>query len=430
MFHIENESERPLTEIVYPKGWANLAGPFQWYHVGNNQIEKHEEYGKVIKVKPVGKIGAIAQSLHESKDSPYPVILLHGPGGIGKSVFSELLTRSFVSKEHLPVSYTDNEGDTVTLINENTGEPFNIDPVDKGLASSARIKKTLARPANSMAEAMQRNSAVQFFNAGPIGKAQTDEIAASTRSNRRLPGENKRVIIISEFDNLEKRQVPSFKVAFDNKDMPEGVLVLCDTNHLDKVKNAMGSAGMQRFEVISVGLWEQEVLLDYAYDILSHIGISIKTKDQHKAVEEIVERSMGSFRSLLKLLQTVRSLDHFTYDTAIQLLNEENYSNAEASGFAYTFYKDLQARRYWSNAKIMTNTRGLIKKHISPQLFAQSLVTFILQSNNQRIADIKYTDVINNLYDVISYTGPPINEVLWLKVINVMKQLIELEKIG
>jgi len=81
-------------------------------------------------------------------------------------------------------------------------------------------------------------------------------------------------------------------------------------------------------------------------------------------------------------------------------------------------------------AKIMTNTRGLIKKHISPQLFAQSLVTFILQSNNQRIADIKYTDVINNLYDVISYTGPPINEVLWLKVINVMKQLIELEKIG
>lgn len=427
----ESSKGRPLTESIRPTRWEHLSGPFTWFKWAdptNVQVEDHTEYGAIVRIQAIGKIGAIAEHISEYGTSPYPNVLLSGPGGAGKSVFTELLARSVLSAKRLPVTYETPDGEIVTLINDKTGKPFKLNPEDKGRSAVASVRKALSTPQLSMREALASNSAVQFFNAGPIGKPETDEISASIRGYAALPGAKGRVIVISEFDNLEKRQVPSFKVALDTKDMPPGILVVCDTNHLDQVKHSMGPAGMERFEVIPISSWALSELLVYAKTYIEHFNIEFvastfvhpeNASQKLDAAELIAERAAGSMRSLLKILQTLVSYKReIDYDELVTIMSEDDTSLDEASGAAWQFINIIQTTSNPTPGNIINFAKQQAYKKTAPAPFINAFMRYILDRHPSILIDEEANAAVMKLVDIAQQQNAFIPDALWVACIN------------
>jgi hypothetical protein len=442
----QGKSGAPLTESVRPERWEHLAGPFEWFvyaDLDNPRVEDDETYGAVLRVKPVGKIGVIAEHISTHGKSPFPVILLSGPGGVGKSVFEELLARTLLADEREPVSYTSAEGEVVTLVHHRTGKPFLLNPTETRLGrADGYVRRVMSKPSDSMESAEMSNSSIQFFNAGPIGKSQTDQIAKSLRQSGGLPGSRGRVVIISEFDNLEKRQVPSFKVALDTKDMPEGTVVLCDTNHLDQVKHAMGSAGMQRFEIVPLGPWHFDVLRHYAWHYTNEFDIAFDEEafasaggtdengepvaiDPHTL---IAERAGGAVRVVLKIIQNLRSFSHPVSPGELeQIMSEDDFEQTESNGAAWQFMNMVTSRDRASTADVVAFVRRMSQQRTSTTSFINGLMRSVLERYPNALdsegRDYDVSEAVARLYEAARYVGPPIHETLWASMVGPLTTL-------
>lgn len=399
-----------LSESIRPQQWENLGGGFSWFKVIGETVEDHDEFGKIVRVQPYGPIGAIAKHISERQVCPWPSILQAGTAGIGKSGFAELLARTHLAKKRLPVTYTTNSGDVITLVDQD-GHPFRLNP--DGHGPDKYVRRAFAEPGNEV------NPSVQFYSAAPMRKPDIDELGAKLR-HRMMPGE-RRVVYIAEIDGIRKDQMGSLRVALDKKDFPKGLLVLADTNHLDTVRRNFGRATMERFHVLAIPNWKPDQLRPVVTSYIEAFGIqfdyeSFESKSQ--PVETIVRKAEGGIRKVIDTFQGLKDLSG-TIDkaTLAEIISSAEVRNDEMGATAWRFFQNVVHRANTTPQDVVRYTNTLYQEQANLAQFVNSLGTYLLQRHPKALAQPAAGEAMRALMDLISYQGEPVYGALWASTV-------------
>jgi len=284
-----HESVVSLMEHVYPKRWEHLGGPLSWY-----RVRKHRktESGIDLYIDFAGTVGTIAGALHRSISRegrpvlPARAYLLHGPAGVGKTMFIRLLAATYIAERWEPVTVETPSG-AVRFFSAEDGKPIVLNPV----GTDAIVRDVLHRGDT-------QHPRVRLYNAGAseVNKEVLSDMLRDLKQPTLFTG--RRVFVVSELDQLAPQQGAAFKAGLDPAvGLREGNLVLADTNSIETVRSRIAEA-VARFTVIPVRHWEWRELAAMAGRYMQQLGLRI---DVQKVLEEIATRTLAEEE--LKLLE-------------------------------------------------------------------------------------------------------------------------------
>lgn len=438
IYALPEASSLTLTDSLQPTGWEHLGGPLSWYkwvYTADNKdflIEEHEEYGHVVHIKPVGKLGQLARRISDSGVFPVRTVLIAGPPGVGKSALEVLFTRVKLSTKLQPVKakfYDPQNKDKIiecTFIDSETGRPFNINPEVNVLTKPENIRRWITTSDT-------KNLSFRFYNAGNLNKAVFDEVLDELRTTR--PTGRNWCVIVSEFDNLDKRQLPSLKAGLDPSTVPSHALFMADTNHFEKVRNTIGPAGLERFElVLQVERWSVLDLALAAERYLSALKLPIASdllSAQTSAHQQIAEGCDGSYRQLLIILDQLRSQDtEITPQILAGVLSSAAVSeNASPYGVVIRFAHMVRNKR--TSATNLTNfVYGLYRDGIRIIQFSDLLAKELMSNHPNLLNDKAVSESLLALQQISAHDGEPIGHLQWAQSVYHLQVIADKMSVG
>mgnify|MGYP006421434159 CR=1 FL=1 len=309
-------------EAFKPTRWENLGGPFGWLDWDDTVHRDREDplvdkYGPYVYAGWYGPIGQMVSTFSKRQVFPDKSYLFSGPRGIGKTALIKLMAFTILSNQHMPVRFNDG----VIVLDPETDEPYIVNPVAENGIGFDTIQYAINHPGDTS------SNIVESHNAGMMYKDDVNKVAESISRTFQAFGRN-RVIILNEFDNVGSRQVPALKGAMDpGGGIPDGLLILADTNYPEKVKKSMGKAGMDRFNHLAFTKWPTEDLCVLARRTLTHFGVefdlstfepfyygAVQKGDTERSIDQfpaqyIAELADGTPRHLYTYIESVCSFD-------------------------------------------------------------------------------------------------------------------------
>lgn len=369
------EDSSRLSSILRPRGWEHLSGPFCWYQCPKPDFFQHEEHGLSIGIRTTGRFGQIANHVNENGDFPSPVLLFSGPAGIGKSATERLFARTHLSsaENRKPVSYKVGEGKEATLVHHQTNEAFYLNPSGpEDLLGESSIKHAFEHPGD------ENNRRIRFYNSSDLVKDDVRRIKNWLKQDLFL--EKKRILVLSEIDELSTAQSRLLKNELEAPNVKDGVLVMADTNHLAKMKKTFDKAGMQRFDHIPVGKWSVATLKQKVSDYVELFPVQF---DQQRfsdlnlnPITQIAERCDGSFRQMIGFLQ--RILDHdgtigpSDLDEILKIDEELNDTQSQGSG-------SDQTKAFWDYHRTVINGNRSVDSFAKQVVEEGNIMPFLAQ---------------------------------------------------
>lgn len=408
----------PLTEAIIPVGWEHVGGPLQWCEfVGD--VERSEQYGRIIRVKPYRALGNLLWTLSETGRFNARAILLYGPAGIGKTVLQVLLARTKLASRLEPVRVYmpgSEEHPYVTYVDYRTGEPLKINPPVDDRMGSLKFVRTQLSDSGDLS-----NQRLWHRNAGKCDKATFDELL--NRIHRpRLGPDDKQVFVMSEFDQMLKSQLPAFKTALNPGTVPEQVLFLADTNDRHALYSKLEEAGWQRFDMrIGVSPWPGETLVLYAQHYGSLCGLQFDPTsfngkgDPYRMIAESAE---GSLRTVLQRLQLMRSsANPIPYSVLADMLEETASEQAQISGSVQRFFVMVLSRRKATPLDVSRFVLDLYKREIFLVGFCNDLAHQLLQQYPELVHVPKVADALNSIRQAVTtFPGESLTRLQWAAI--------------
>jgi DNA polymerase III delta prime subunit len=274
-----------------------------------------EKYGPHVRIKVVGKVGRLVRHFNKHGHFPSRAYLFAGDPGIGKTALVKLMAMTHIAQSHEPITYQFDDQERIILIDDDTEEPLVVNPLEADGRTFEMVHRAVENTGDS------GNQLIESYNASRLNKPDIDEITATFDAPSTLYGS--RVIYFNEFDNVGSKQVPALKSSLNpGGNIPEDLLVLADTNHIDAVEQSLGDGGMERFTDIQFGRWSYDSLASATDRYLTAFGIEVNPEDfepkkpKHggqatvfeAAVDLIVRESEGSIRNVLQTISHLAEL--------------------------------------------------------------------------------------------------------------------------
>lgn len=424
---IRGDDDDKLHERIEPVSWAHLGGPMRWYRFVDSEVQETSEHGVVARVETIGPIGEMVNHFSEHGRFPRQSYLKAGPKGVGKTALIRLMAVTHIAEGHEPVTY-ESGGREITMVSASTGKPFVADPI----TDKERNFEVVRREMRSNTEGDVSPQMVEAYNAGQLKKAQVDQIAGSVNVPLMMYG-GRRVVIMNEIDQLGSRQTPSLKSKLDpGGGMPDGFLLLSDTNHISDVRSSMDSAGMDRFEVIQFQKWRQEALARYAQAYLQELGIKISEADfgghetqapEQAAASEIALRSGGSIRALISGMQSFVSQDSPVGQADIKsVYAEDSSASADGRSNALVRYRKNVLR---GRTTAVNFASTCAKRSVDPTGFANRLSRYLMDEHSWLVGS-DLAPALQNLFQIAQTPeGRPATDSRWAAMAGPLTRIAE-----
>jgi DNA polymerase III delta prime subunit len=411
-----------LLNKAQPRGWENLSGPFSWCELRSQSVIDHEEHGASVFVEPTGKIGELAKYFNENGHFPRNAYLFAGPKGIGKTAFIKLMAVTHAADEHRPVQYQ-GDGTMITLLDENTEEPFVINPVESDGLGFDQVQWAL----NNHGDTSHGN--YEAYNAGQLYKEDVDALTKTFSAPLELFG-GKRVVIINEFDSVKSTQTDSLKTSLDpGGGLPDGLLLLADTNHLSDVRSNLDDAGMDRFKTVQFDRWGVQTLRRYANTYVQEYGIEFN-QNSFEAEEDpellMAQGATGSIRELIGNVQSLAGVGSAISREEFQRLTEEERAQTSP-------YRNRKAISTFKTRVIgggnMT-IQGFIDQCVWRQdscvSFAEDLAQWLMRRHKGLATTDQVSEAMHEIRSIISYReGRPVPSVQWIAFAAPLRKIAE-----
>lgn len=418
--YLPDENTEKLPNQVKPHGWEHLAGPFSWCEPAGDIIYEDDDCYLPVEVKN-NTMGTIARHFQENGEIPHSNILFVGPPGNGKSAVEKLLAWTHLSETHAPVTY---DGGGITLIDHETREPFVINPTDEGTITYDYVDRKLSE--SVLPEEVGSATRLQLHNASDseMNKAAISDLKNDLKRDLSMIG--RRVVVISEIHDFIHGQARGLKNEIDPPNIPDGLLLLADANSKSKANQALGDAGMERFEVVSASQWHTETLRHYASRYLDHYQISFSGfEDLPEQV--LAERAEGSIRQLLFHIQKIRDATQPVTPSDLTSLLEKQVDEGN-----YALGQDLwkfQNKVVPGNITTDTFVTNMIQRDCSVHTFLKDLSTYLSTQYPSLMLNRDVNQVLVELREACHYTlheGPPVNALIWASVAEPLEALAEI----
>lgn len=417
-----------LLRRAHPTGWQHLGGPMGWFKTLTDRVEEgpvFDEHGYHVRVKVVGKIGRLVRHFDKRGHFPSRAYIFGGPPGIGKTALVKLMAMTHLAEDHEPISYQFNTGEEVTLIDDDTDEPLEVNPVESQGKTFEMVHRAIENTGDS------GNQLIESYNTSRLNKPDIDDISATFDSPNILY--SGRVIYFNEFDNVSSKQVPALKSSLNpGGNIPEDLLVLADTNNIDDVRDSLGDGGVERFHDITFGDWSYESLAQSAATYLREFGVDIAEDGfEHKqppgggepsalegAIDFIAREAEGSIRKVLRVIEHLAELDRPAtaddiLDTKSTFEGDEEERSQVFSRYFDVIYDGKPVGDFASNAA----TRGNSFTNFSAALASWAL------SRDGLLEDPDVHEAVVGLREIASSDAP--RPVQWASAVPILKDFAQ-----
>jgi hypothetical protein len=390
-----------LLRRAHPTGWQHLGGPMGWFEVLSDEPERGE-HGLSVPVKVVGKVGRLVRHFNTHGHFPSRAYIFAGDPGIGKTALVKLMAMTHVAREHEPISYRYNKEERVTLIDDDSGKPLTVNPVEGGGRTFEMVHRAVENTGDS------GNQLIESYNTSRLNKPDIDAISNTFNAPNTLYGS--RVIYFNEFDNVSSNQVPALKSSLNpGGNIPEDLLVLADTNHLDTVRQSLGGGGIERFEDIHFGTWSYESLAAATDKYLRAFGVEIEMGGfepkeppgggeatlMEGAVSYIAKQAEGSIRAVLKTVSHLAELGRPAKESDVNDIQtsyegDEDDRSQLFSRYFNVIYNDQTAAGFAANASSRGNSFTSFSAALSSYLLKNRQV---LQASETHTALVEMREI-------------------------------------
>jgi hypothetical protein len=361
-------------------------------------------------------MGTLAKHIHENGRPNHSNFLFIGPPGNGKSAIEKFLAWTYLSETLEPVTYTLEDGEEVTLVDHQTGEPFEINPTNEGTITYDFVLRKLSE--SVLPKDVDPSSRVQLHNAGAsdMNKGSVSRLADDLKRDLSMIG--RRVVVISEIHDFNsKTQTRPLKTELDPQNMPDGLLVMADANSRAEARKALGEAGFGRFREVGASRWHVDTLRFHAEEYFDHFGIEFDEGFERDPSVIAAERAGGSIRELLFLVQELRDADPPVSPEAVnQLFSRRVEDEGQQIGQdVFQFMNSVSGGDYDTAAFV----QNLMKRQVDVHRFLRNLCQQVIEQRQDVLVERETQSILSQLREACHYgyhEGPPTQSVIWASI--------------
>jgi hypothetical protein len=235
---------------------------------------------------------------------------------------------------------------------------------------------------------------------------------------------NRKVFFFQEIDSLTVSQVKPIKTGLDPaKGIPDGVLLLSNTNNYQSIKNSWG-ATMDRFqEHLGIDPWAQDELAGAAWFYCNAVGVDfdISTFErEYDAYWRLAEASYGSIRELLGHLESLRGITRKVSQQELSGILSRSDARSHNTSADGEYFFNLNS---YSGQVMAEWVQQRIKRGVNIYSFVQSITAEVNEKYPESLQDPNVASALERIVTLAARSADGLEASFYVAMVNPLRQL-------